>query len=105
MPELIRFDFRQRAAERGPVSSAAKHSPKASGELDKSKDKQAKGKSSDGSFSVGAALAVNVAVSESSATLVNGRTVIAEGGSFSLLASNDTDATAKADGSHTSDQL
>ena len=66
-----------------------------------SNQKRAKAKGSgDGtSFSVGGALAVNVAVSDSTAIITSGTTLDMQGGSASLIAKNDTDSVVKADGS------
>jgi len=61
--------------------------------------KQTKAKTSDGSFSIGGALAINVAVAESTATISEGTTLIAEGGSVTLGTSSNADTGAKADGS------
>ncbi|MEO8751246.1 MAG: LEPR-XLL domain-containing protein, partial [Casimicrobiaceae bacterium] len=53
---------------------------------------------SDGPVTVAAAVGINLAHSEAHATVPDGRTIIA-GGDFGLKATNNTDATASADGS------
>ena len=76
-----------------------------SGDKLPSDKKQTKAKTSDGSFSVGGALAVNVAVSDSMAIIASGTTLNAQGGSVTVSTSNDTDSAAKADGSTASSNI
>ncbi|MBU4319151.1 MAG: DUF4347 domain-containing protein, partial [Proteobacteria bacterium] len=88
----------------GETNGAANYSAKAKTEVDKNQENKdtAKAENSDGSVSVGAALAANVAVSESTARIAEGVTLTANTGSVSLTAANDTDGKAAADGSATS---
>ena len=88
-------------APAAPETSGGKTGKKLDKSTNPTGDEAPKAETSEGGVSVAAAVGINVASSETTASIGTGRSITSTGGALSVTSTAETDAAAKADGSQT----
>jgi len=91
----------KKTADKAPAATTPAAGDSASDKLDDTKDKQPppSGETSEGGVAVAAAVGVNVGVATTVAKVGKGRKITSSGGALKVTSANETDTSAKADGS------
>ncbi len=94
-------DAGKKTADKAPEAPTPAAGNSASNKLQENKDNQPppKGETSEGGVSVAAAVGVNIGVATTVAKVAKGRTITSSGGALKVTSANETDTSAKADGS------